>query len=141
MFKKICVAYDGSDNAGRAFDFALDLAKMTSGAALDITVMAVAYAPSELVDIDIGAIVNSEKQRFEGLFKDLAEKAKAQGIGIRTAIGEGYVADQLISFAMKNAIDMIILGQRGKSGIDEYMIGSVSTKVAAKAPCTVTIVK
>ena len=36
---------------------------------------------------------------------------------------------------------MIIVGQRGKSKIAKWLLGSVSKRVSSYAPCTVTIVK
>lgn len=36
---------------------------------------------------------------------------------------------------------MVILGRRGKSKIEGWLLGSVSKRVATYAPCTVTIVK
>jgi len=39
-----------------------------------------------------------------------------------------------------NRVDHIMIGSRGASGLKRYL-GSVSTRVVAEAPCTVTVVK
>lgn len=42
---------------------------------------------------------------------------------------------------MYEVCDMICIGQRGKSRIQQWLLGSVSKRVATYAHCTVTIVK
>ncbi len=49
-------------------------------------------------------------------------------------------ASAIIEFARKNHIDHVILGARGSSLMRRYL-GSVSTRVVAEAPCTVTVVR
>ena len=49
-------------------------------------------------------------------------------------------ASAIIDFARKNHADHIIMGARGSSAVRRFL-GSVSTKVVAEAPCTVTVVR
>ena len=49
-------------------------------------------------------------------------------------------ADALIGFAKSNNVDQILIGARGASALRRYL-GSVSAKVVAEAPCTVTVVR
>lgn len=49
-------------------------------------------------------------------------------------------AAALIDYAQKNAVDEIVLGARASSALRRYL-GSVSAKVVAEAPCTVTVVR
>jgi eukaryotic-like serine/threonine-protein kinase len=49
-------------------------------------------------------------------------------------------ASALIDYAHKNAVDEIVLGARASSALRRYL-GSVSAKVVAEAPCTVTVVR
>ena len=50
------------------------------------------------------------------------------------------VADALIDYARSNAIDQLIMGARGVTGV-RRMLGSVSSRVVAEANCTVTVVR
>jgi nucleotide-binding universal stress UspA family protein len=47
----------------------------------------------------------------------------------------------LISFAMANQIDHIVIGTGDKRGLSRLFLGSVATDVAARAPCTVIIAR
>lgn len=60
---------------------------------------------------------------------------------IKAEVAVGHPADQIVRFAKDNKCDMVALGQRGKSKIENWLLGSVSKRVATCAPCTVTIVK
>ena len=52
----------------------------------------------------------------------------------------GDPAEEIIAYASHHLVDQIILGARG-SGTMHRLLGSVSQKVLAYAPCTVTVVK
>lgn len=53
----------------------------------------------------------------------------------------GRPADQIIKYAKDKKCDMVIVGQKGKSKIENWLVGSVSKRVATYSPRTVTIVK
>jgi nucleotide-binding universal stress UspA family protein len=49
-------------------------------------------------------------------------------------------AGQLVDYARHNRVDHIIIGARASSALRRYL-GSVSARVVAEAPCTVTVVR
>jgi serine/threonine protein kinase len=49
-------------------------------------------------------------------------------------------ADAILDYARQNAVDQILIGAR-QASLKRRLLGSVSAKVAAEAPCTVTIVR
>src|SRR5580704_7236286 len=49
-------------------------------------------------------------------------------------------ADALVDYARNNRIDHVVIGARGSSPL-RRLLGSVSAKVVAEAPCTVTVVR
>jgi nucleotide-binding universal stress UspA family protein len=142
MFKNICVAFDGSTDAYRAFDFALDLAKL--GASVQLSVLSVAVEP-ELPDVEasvqLDAVSNAIKQGYGEHFKKLTEKAKAQNLTIKTDIREGHAVEQILAYLKEKDCDVVVLGKRGKSGIEALLAGSVSQGISRHAPCTVITVK
>lgn len=141
MFKRILVAFDGSEQSRKAFDFALEMFKLCRGASPEIMVLSVAQPPEPIDIVEMDAIIDSATLHYEELFKKLREKAKANNIEIKTEIIVGHPADQIIKYAADKKADIIILGQRGKSKIANWLLGSVSKRVSSYAPCTVTIVK
>lgn len=140
MLKKICVAFDGSEPSYRAFDFALELCKLCPDTSPEITVLSVAVSP-DIVEVDWEAIIETTKKYYERLHQGLKDKAKEQTTEIATEITIGHAAEQIIRFAADNRCDMVVVGQKGKSGIEGFFLGSVSRRVATHASCTVVIVR
>lgn len=141
MVKKILVAFDGSEQSYQAFDFALDMSQMCPGAAVNIIALSVAQPPEPIDIVEMDAIIDSATRHYEDLFKGLREKAKVRNYEIKTEVAIGHPADQIVRYAYENACDMVVMGQRGKSKIERWMLGSVSKRVATHAACTVIIVK
>ena len=141
-FKRILVAFDGSPPSEKAFDFALEMSKDCQGMTREIIVLSVVHLMEQIdVPVDIEAIVNAARAQYEGLLIGLQEKAKSQGVNIAAEIVTGHPADDIIEYAAKNKINLIIMGQRGKSKVPKWLLGSVSQQVASHAPCSVMIVK
>jgi len=141
MLKKILVAFDGSEQAYKAFDFALDMTSLCPNAAPEIIVISVAQPPEPIDIVEMDAVIDSATQHYEELFKGLQDKAKERNIEIKTEVVVGHPADQIVRYAKENNADIILVGQKGKSKIETWLLGSVSKRVATYAPCTVTIVK
>jgi nucleotide-binding universal stress UspA family protein len=141
MLRKILVAFDGSQQSYEAFDFALETSTLCPGAAPEIIVLSVAQPPEPIDIVEMDAVIDSATQHYEELFKGLKEKAKEKNLEIKTEIAVGHPADQIVRHAAEKECDMIVIGQRGKSKIESWLLGSVSKRVASYAPCTVTIVK
>ncbi|MCL4457607.1 MAG: universal stress protein [Nitrospirae bacterium] len=141
MLKRILAAFDGSPQSYKAFEFALEMSMMCPEAAAEIIALSVAQPPEPADIVEVDAVIDSATQHYEELFKELKEKAKEKNIEIKTEVVVGHPADQIVRYAKDNNCDMVILGQKGKSKIENWLLGSVSKRVATYAPCTVTIVK
>lgn len=70
-----------------------------------------------------------------------AERAQEQGVKAETYASESDPAEAILEVANQVNADLIVVGNRGLSGIRRFLLGSVSTKVSAHAPCSVLIVR
>lgn len=142
MLKKICIAYEGSDNSNRAFDFAVDMCTLCPGAAFEMTVLSVVVPPEQSeVIVNVDQIIASMKSRYEKMLSALEEKVKGRGVAIRTEILTGDAAEEILKYLRDNQFDLAVVGQKGKSLIDQFVLGSVSRRVVRYATCAVTVVK
>jgi nucleotide-binding universal stress UspA family protein len=137
---KILVAFDGSPKAYEAFEHAMKLAAICDTRP-EITVLSVAQPPEPIDIVEIDAVIDAAKEHYGKLLRELREKAKEKNIEIKTEIVVGHPAEQIVRYAKENDIDQIIMGQKGKSKIESWLLGSVSKRVSTYSPCTVTIVK
>jgi len=54
---------------------------------------------------------------------------------------EGDPATEIVRFARDAAMDLIVMGTHGRTGIERLLMGSVAEKVLRDAPCSVLVVK
>lgn len=141
MLRKILVAFDGSEQSYKAFDFALDMSRLCPAASPEIIVISVAQPPEPIDIVEMDAVIDSATRHYEDLFKGLERDATERNIEIKTEVIVGHPADQIVRYAKEKNSDMIVIGQKGKSKIESWLLGSVSKRVVTYAPCSVTIVK
>lgn len=141
---KILVPVDGSEYSMEAVKVAAKYAKATK---TDIHIMTVTPFISGLdLEISAGALDRlDEKLRAnaEEVLAKAQDVLKADGIGSKAILVSSIsAADEIIGFAEKEKVDLIIIGSKGLGGkATRFMMGSVALKVVSNAPCNVYVVK
>ncbi len=147
MIKNILVALDGSENAEHALDFALDLAEKYSANVLLISVYHHVYYPISVdptfSQTEFIADLDSQKAYYVKVLSEALKRANKEKpkLKISTKLVEGRPADQIVENAKNENSDIIVMGSRGLGGIKEFLLGSVSDRVADHATCPVLIIK
>ncbi len=59
---------------------------------------------------------------------------------VATAIVPGTAGDQMIAYAKKHAVELLIVGVKRRSGIQKWLIGSTTEAALRRAPCQVLTV-
>lgn len=67
-------------------------------------------------------------------------EALGRGLSPVTAITSGLVTRQIVAYAKKNAIDLIVMGTHGRTGVTRALLGSVAEAIVRHAPCRVLTV-
>jgi nucleotide-binding universal stress UspA family protein len=139
--KRILVATDNSDSANRAVEAAADLAKQVDGSLIIVNVEQ-GYFDHNLGPIDSGEdVVDMLEARSREILLRAKEKAlRVDVTNVQTISGLGDAAAFILDVAKREAVDLIVLGKRGRSRLAGILLGSVSQHVAALAPCSVHIV-
>lgn len=85
---------------------------------------------------------NAILQRLQELHERIEAKLKEHHLDVRSVIDTAMIHPKrlLLSEAEKIDADMIMLGARGLTGVERFILGSVSTAVAMQAKCSVEIV-
>lgn len=138
MIHKILVAYDTSNQALKAFELGLDLAHRYGA---DLIVLSVARPPEPPQEVEAEAFIDRTTEYFEDFFAKLRETAGRLGLSPRFEVRVGHPADQIVHMANQEGVDMIVMGHRGKSMIQRWLLGSISKRVLSYAHCTVSIVR
>jgi nucleotide-binding universal stress UspA family protein len=138
MFRKLLVAFDGSDPARKAFDVALDMAQKYPS---EIHVLAVARPPEFAEEVETKAVVENAREHLERQFGALKSSAMHAGVNPHFRIKAGHPAEQIVRDAEEHGIELILLGHRGHGVFERWLLGSVSRTVIAYAHCAVMIVR
>ena len=138
MIARILLGYDGSGSADQALEFATALAgKFTA----ELHVVAVARPPEVGDDVETMAVVENSRQRYEKLLNKVRAKLANESIKTEFHVVVGHPAEQLVRYAEAHGVDHIIVGHRGHTLFERWLIGSVARQVIAYAHCAVTVVR
>ena len=139
--ESIVVGTDGSQAAEAAVERAADLAR-GSGARLHM-VTAYPDVPSYRERITSSAKRESIQLRevAETVLARTIQKLTDEGIAIETHARDGDPAEAILEVAQERKADLIVVGNRGLTGIERFLLGSVSSKLSHHAPCSVMIVR
>jgi nucleotide-binding universal stress UspA family protein len=142
VFERIIVPVDGSEVAKRAAQKALALAQAMDIQVVALHVMNVPDLPSFYAYP--GAIRYQEMHDFiqkEGqLYLDEIEHLGNQMcVTVSKKLLEGHPAEEIIKEVREG--DLIVIGSKGRTGLDRLLMGSVAENVARHASCPVMIVK
>jgi nucleotide-binding universal stress UspA family protein len=133
--KHILVGFDGSPNSHRALEEALDVARADTR----ITVVAAAQTPPPPGrELPMGAEGLDERRRE---LEDARQRLAELGREAELVAVSGAPADVLVDEAERRGADLIVVGRRGLSGAERLVMGSVSSKVARTAGCSVLIAR
>jgi nucleotide-binding universal stress UspA family protein len=138
MIHKILIAYDGSDSAKHALEFSLDLATRY---AAELHVLAVARVPELGEDVETKALIEQSRRHREHALQPVKNRLAGTPLKISFEIDVGHPAVQIVRYAERHGIDHIVVGHRGHTVFDRWLLGSVAKQVMTHARCAVTVVR
>jgi nucleotide-binding universal stress UspA family protein len=75
------------------------------------------------------------------MMKAATDKLQTAGLKISCEVVRGAPSQRLLDAAVDWQADCIVMGARGLTGIERFLIGSVSSDVAVRANCSVEVVR
>ncbi len=144
IFRKIMIATDGSELVKRAIQTAIEIAKLSEATLYAVYVISLGGYNSILHSID-AEWKNEMKEHLRTEGKEAIAYVENAGrnanVEVESVILEGSPAQEIIYFAEKNDIDLIVMGTHGKTGIQRFLIGSVAENVVRHSEREVLVVK
>jgi len=143
-YKKVLFCTDFSENADYAFNFAYGVAKRDEGLLYILHVMPYdsnqAYAESFITMEDMEKIKKAVEEDVANNYKERYEKKIENGIAYEFITKSGREDEEIIGFAQKEKVDLIVIGTHGRTGIERVFFGSVAEKVLRHSPFPVFII-
>jgi nucleotide-binding universal stress UspA family protein len=158
MFDKILVAIDMSEMGKKVFNCALSVAEKHQGKLLLLHALSAEEdnsplpIPPNLTDIypAVGNDLTLEtwRQQWEDferqgldVLRSLAREAADAGVSAEFQQISGSPSRVICQVAREWQASLIVIGHRGRSGLSEIFLGSVSNYVMHHAPCSVLMVQ
>jgi len=138
--RKIMVATDGSEGATRAIDMAVELTKAFGGTLSIVSVAATISAEDEtsFMRVEGDAMSPSETLAQRNL-NEAQRRAQQAGVPAQTILVTGDPARAIIETIVREKVDAIAVGRRGRGQLAGLLLGSVSQKLCSLAPCVVIV--
>jgi nucleotide-binding universal stress UspA family protein len=134
MFEKILVPTDGSECAEAAIDYAEDLAGQ-----YEATVHVLCVVDSRTLDSapHLERVKDESTEMVESVCEDLA----GSNIPVEDAVRTGIPHQEILQYASQQGIDLIAMGTHGRTGIERYLLGSITEKVVRLSDVPVLTVR
>lgn len=158
IFQKILVAIDKSPLCQPVFAAALELAQSNQARikllhCISPELVSEPIMPSASIDATMPPMLLTndyqtqqilmERWTEEGLalLKHYADQATSHGVITESENVIGEAGDQLCEVAKDWGADLVVVGRRGRTGLAEAFLGSVSNQVVHHAPCAVLVIQ
>jgi len=141
-YKRILFCTDFSENAGHAFDYALDAVRRRPGSTLYLLHVIpepeAQFWKTYLYEVD--EIDNKAKQDIDAKIAETYLPRVPEGVDFQVEMRIGKEAAEILEFARKNRIDLIVIGRQGGSALGDMLFGTITEKVVRRANCPVLVV-
>jgi universal stress protein A len=141
QLKHILHPTDFSDNSSKALKYACSLAIQFNA---DLHLIHVVRDQGWIIpsiEMSLPAdYYEKQKQYANEELAVLPEKVLNHTGSVIRNVCEGHTFVEIVRYAKENAIDMIVMGTHGYSGIEHLVLGSVAENVVRRSPCPVLTV-
>jgi nucleotide-binding universal stress UspA family protein len=113
MFDRCLIATDGSDCARRAAKYGLELAARYDAA------------------VDVVSVYRGDEAQGQATLDEIADLAADVGVAVDTELLSGKPARSIVDY--ETGADLIVVGRRGRSGVRERLLGSITERVLRRS--------
>jgi nucleotide-binding universal stress UspA family protein len=121
VYKRILVGTDGSPTAQIAVDRAAEVARQ--------------------LDAELTVLTAMRKTTGDQLLAKERERLAPTGLAVTTKVVEKDPATALIDEVEQGGYDLLVVGNKGMTGVGRFFLGSVPNKVSHHVPCSLLIVR
>lgn len=143
-YKKVLFCTDFSENSDYAFEFAYGIVKRDKSLFCIIHVihhdyqweLMEALTPAKILD----KIRKDIEEDVDNQYREHYVKKIENGIRFQTITKSGKEDREIIKFAKKEKIDIIVMGTHGRTAAEHIFVGSIAEKVIRHSPLPVLII-
>ena len=140
MYKRILLAYDGSEEGRRAL---LECANLAGELKAEVQLLAVMppYANMMMIEgLAVEDVLEHEKTRFKAVLDEGVSRLLARGFTVEGVLASGEPVDEICARAREIGAELICVGhRRATTWAQRWWRGSVGANLIDHAPCSVLI--
>ena len=139
MYEHILVPTDGSAASEGAVEHAVDLAKQ-----YDATIHALYVVDSgSYTSLEAGSDIVLEALKDEGktAVGHVVDAAEEAGVDVESRVQTGTAHRAILDYAEAEGCDLIVMGTHGRTGLNRYLLGSVTERVVRSSDVPVLTVR
>ncbi|RYF40461.1 MAG: universal stress protein [Comamonadaceae bacterium] len=142
MYKRILLAYDGTDAGQKAL---LDCQELAQWSQSSVFLVAVMPSAMSFVGLEGGVydveLEEREKKKYEGILQDGLKRLADAGYAASGEVVMGEAVDEITKTAAKVQADLIVVGHKHlDSWAARWWRGSISGALIEHSPCSVLVV-
>jgi nucleotide-binding universal stress UspA family protein len=140
--RTILVPFDFSECSDEALQYGLELARRF-GASLHLLhvvpdPVAQPWA-AEGFSVPVFEVVEKWQKQAEERLRAAVPDADRHRVTVVSVIATPYA--EILAYAAAHAVDLIVMGTHGRSGVSHLLLGSIAERVVRRAPCPVLTVR
>lgn len=139
MYRKILLAYDGTETGRVALRQGADLAQLCNA---EVFLLAVVDLPTGMLMAESAApsgLPDTQRQEFQRILEEGVERLKGRELQVDARLEFGVPAERIVQLAEEIGADLIVMGHREQSPIARWWRGSIGSTVLSQAPCSILI--
>jgi nucleotide-binding universal stress UspA family protein len=141
LYQNIVIATDGSENTEKAIYYGIEITKLSGATLYALYVVDTPSVISENWTIDKNLFYEMMRSEGDKILSKTKKIGENSGVEIKGVLLEGHPSSEIINFAEKNQMDLIVMGTLGKTGFDKFLLGSVAEKVVRGSKVPVIVVR
>jgi nucleotide-binding universal stress UspA family protein len=142
MYKTMLVPLDGSELAEVVLPYAKELAGRLD---LELTLLHVCDSSGS----DLQFMCRAYLERAAGTVQEQSREVQSRtgapsgvkAVEVRVEVAAGHPAEEILSYAEENSIDLILMATHGRSGVRRWVLGSIADKVLRKSKIPIWLVR
>jgi nucleotide-binding universal stress UspA family protein len=139
MYERILVPTDGSEASEGAVEHAVDLAKQYGATIHALYVVdSGSYTSLEAGSDIVLEALKDEGKTAVGHVVDAAERA---GVDVTSGVQTGTAHRTILDYAEEEDCDLIVMGTHGRTGLNRYLLGSVTERIVRSSDVPVLTVR
>ncbi len=143
-FKRILCAVDFSETSLEAFRRAAEIARRFASSLYVLHVIEARPVAPYLIGVDeVGEMAVNLEEKATAALESLVESSASdlEGVPLTLEVTAGRAFVEILDHARDWAADLLVLGAKGATAVEQIFVGSTAERVMKDAPCSTLIVR